>query len=140
MSEETQPVPTPDDPGPMAAAPGSSMSGEQMASIGGALLVGSYLVFGLVFNEYWISWLPLVLAVFAVVIPRMDQEFVEKIAKPAVLMKVIGYTLGIIGLLTIIEDLRFFDSALDDALEIVGALVAYAGFVLAFLGARSIKT
>ncbi len=76
---------------------------------------------------------------FAVVIPRMDQEFVEKIAKPAVLMKVIGYTLGIIGLLTIIEDLRFFDSAPDDALEIIGALVAYAGFVLAFLGARSIK-
>jgi len=140
MSGETQPVPVPDDPGPAAAAPGPSMAGEQMASIGGALLVGSYLLFGLVLNEYWISWLPLLLAVFAVAIPRIDQDFVEKIAKPGVLMKVIGYSLGVIGLLTIIEDLRFFDSALDDALEIFGALVAYAGFVLAFLGARSIKT
>ena len=80
------------------------------------------------------------LAVLAVLLPRISRESVEKIADVSVLMKAVGYGLAIIGAFTIIEDLRFLDSALDDFTEIIGALVAYAGFILAFLGARSIDT
>jgi hypothetical protein len=48
--------------------------------------------------------------------------------------------IAIIGALTIIEDIRFSGGVFDEFFGVVGALVAYAAFVMAFLGARQIKT
>jgi UDP-N-acetylmuramyl pentapeptide phosphotransferase/UDP-N-acetylglucosamine-1-phosphate transferase len=148
MSDEKTTPSIPDDPastqaesGDVSPSAGSNLrSGEKMVSLGGLILIVGYLVFGLLANEYWVAWLPLLLAVFAVLLPRIDNGFVEKIAELPVLMKAIGYAIAIIGVFTLIEDVRFAGSTLDEFIEIIGALVAYAGFGFAFVGARSIKT
>jgi hypothetical protein len=55
-------------------------------------------------------------------------------------MKVLGYVIVIVGALTIIEDIRFAEGVLDEVLGVIGALVAYVGFAMAFMGTRQIKT
>jgi hypothetical protein len=148
MSDETTTPDIPNDASSVQVESGDTTpaagfnlgSGERMVSLGGLILIAGYLVFGLLANEYWVAWLPLLLAVFAVLLPRFDHGFVVKIAELPVLMKAIGYAIAIIGGFTLIEDIRFAGSTLDEFIEIIGALVAYAGFGFAFAGARSIKT
>ncbi len=85
-----------------------------------------------------VGWPAVLLAIMAVTIPRANRSFIEKIAPVDAAMKAVGYLLGLFGIVLIATDLRFASSALDSAVEIIGALVAYAGYVAGFLGARSI--
>jgi hypothetical protein len=62
-----------------------------------------------------------------------------KIAPVPVVMKSLGYAIAIYGAIALIYDLRYIGDALDEVSEVIGALVSYAGYLLAFLGARSIK-
>ncbi|MFZ0013832.1 MAG: hypothetical protein WAL25_06905 [Acidimicrobiia bacterium] len=110
-----------------------------MVALGGVVLIATWALFGVILNEYWVGWLALLLAVGSVILLRADGSFVEKLAPVPVLMKVIGYLLGIIGVFALIEDVRFFDGTLNEFPDVIGALAAYAGYVIAFLGARSIK-
>jgi hypothetical protein len=114
-------------------------SGEGMVSFGGWLLIAAYVIFEFIWEEYFFSFFLVLLAVLAVVLPRASRAFVEKIAPLSVLMKAVGYMIAIIGILTITWDVRHATSALDDVPEILGALVTYAGFAIAYLGARSIE-
>jgi hypothetical protein len=118
------------------AAGGGSPGG--LVGLGALVLIGVYLVFGLLMNEYWVSWLALSAAIVAVLVSRVD--WFDGLGSKAGLLKALGYLLGIIGALTIIEDLRFAGSVLDSVVEVAGALIAYVGFVMAFLGARSISS
>lgn len=110
-----------------------------MVELGGIILIVTYIIFGLVLNDYWVGWIAVLLAVSAVFLNRMDSSFMEKIAPVPVLLKVIGYLLVVIGVLVLIEDLRFASGSLNEPVEVIGALASYAGYAIAFLGARSIK-
>lgn len=110
-----------------------------MVALGGLVLVATYVIFGLAFNDYWVGWLALLLAVSSLLLLRGDNTFIEKLAPIAVLAKTIGYLLAIIGVFALVEDLRFADGTLNEFPDVIGALAAYAGYVIAFLGARSIK-
>jgi len=123
--------------------PGSSSSFSSptgMVALGGLVLIGTYLVFGLFLNDYWVGWLALLLSISAVILARVDRTFLESLAPVPVLTKIVGYLLAIIGLLALIEDIRFADGTLNEFPDVIGALAAYAGYALAFVGARSIKT
>jgi hypothetical protein len=134
------PVPDPT-PQPMTPPPATtssmSMSGETLVMIGGALVLGSYVIFQLLSGDFFQYITALVAAAFAVLIPLLKRESVEKVIAVPALMKVAGYVLAVTGVFEILYDIRF--GVLDEFLVIIGALVAYAGYVLAFLGARSIK-
>lgn len=151
MTEETG-ANTPEASEPLGATPAPATEGtatteskdlfsssEGMVSFGGGLLIVAYLLFGLILNDYWVDWIALLFAVFAVLIPRANRHFIEKFAPMNAVMKALGYTIGIIGIFAVTANIRFASSQLDDFTEILGALVAYAGYVLAYLGARSIE-
>jgi hypothetical protein len=110
--------------------------GEGLVTLAGWVLIGTYIVFGLFINEYWIGWLTLLPAVLAVLLPRAG--FAQKIAPLPVLLKSVGYIIAILGLFSIVEDLRFATSVFDEFVDILGTLASYAGYVLAYMGARSI--
>jgi hypothetical protein len=111
-----------------------------MVALGGIVLIATWLVFGVLLNDYWIGWLALLLAVVAVLLLRGSGSFAEKIAPIPVLAKTIGYLLALIGVFALVEDLRFADGTLNEFPDVIGALASYAGYVIAFMGARSIKT
>jgi len=118
---------------------GDFTSGEGLVAFAGMVIVAAWLIFGVLANTYWVAWLALVPAIAAVLLPRLDRANVERFHPLPLLMKVLGYAIALVGLLTIIEDVRFAGSQLDEIFEIVGALVTYAGFVMAFFGARQIE-
>ncbi|MGB7860156.1 MAG: hypothetical protein WBM90_06635 [Acidimicrobiia bacterium] len=124
-------------------APTATMSGfsspQGMVALGGIVLIGTYIVFGLLLNDYWVGWIAMILAIAAVALPRMDGTFVEKLAPTPVLSKIVGYLLAVVGVLVVIEDLRFADGTLNEFPDVIGAIASYVGYVIAFLGARSIK-
>jgi len=143
MTSDFEPPTAPEGTPSVPAAPGSSWgfgSPTGMVALGGLVLVGTYLVFGLILNDYWVGWITVLLAISAVLLLRVDRTFIEKLAPVPVLAKIVGYLLAILGLLALIEDLRFADGTLNEFPDVIGALAAYAGYVIAFLGARSIKT
>jgi hypothetical protein len=133
-----QPASTP--PAAPAPAPSSmsSFSGETLVMFGGALVLGSYLVFALIADEFHQFTPQLIAAAFAVIVPLINRDAVGKVASYPTVMKVIGYVIAVAGVFEILYDVRF--GILDDVWDIMGALVAYAGYVLAFIGARMIKT
>ncbi|REK22646.1 MAG: hypothetical protein DWQ40_02985 [Actinobacteria bacterium] len=143
-SDATEPTSTTSEPVAAGTEPavGAQMfsSSEGMVALGAGLLIASYLIFGLILNDYWVGWMALLFAVFALLLPRVDRGFVEQIAPLPVLMKAVGYTIAILGVFAIVEDIRFASSALDSFSEILGALLAYGGYAIVFLGARMIKT
>ncbi len=136
----------PEDPVPASEQTTGTTTGPGMGSptgmvaLGSVVLIGTWALFGVILNDYWVGWLALLLAVSSLLLMRAGGTFVEKLAPAPVLIKVIGYLLAIIGVFALIEDLRFADGTLNEFPDVIGALAAYAGYVLAFLGARSIKT
>jgi hypothetical protein len=145
----TEPPGTPDPtpaPEPMATPPmapqptGSamgSMSGETMVMAGAALVLASYVIFSLILRDYGQSAVSITAAIFVLVLFQMKPAWVSAIAPLPVLLKTLGYIIATVGVLEFLGDIR--SEILDNASTIIGAIVAYAGYVLAFLGARSIK-
>ncbi len=50
------------------------MSGEMMMMVSGILVVGVYVIFGLIANEWYPSFLSVVAASFAVILPRLISD------------------------------------------------------------------
>ncbi len=125
-------------PAPAAAAENMFSSGEGMVAFGGILVLLVWLIFEVFTDDYSVATLAVVLAIVAAVLPRVNRESVEKIASLPVMMKVTGYLLAITGLTEIIFDIEA--GVFDGFLTVLAALVAYAGYAVAFLGARSIET
>lgn len=117
---------------------GDFTSGEGLVAFAGIVIIVVWLIFSLIVSEYFISWLMLSLAVAAAVLPRLDRSKVETLHRLPVLMKVIGYAIALIGVFALVEDLRFDE--FQDIGDILGGLGTYAASVMAFLGARQIKT
>jgi hypothetical protein len=138
-SEGTGPEQEATGAGPGGMPTGSDFtSGEGMVALAGIILLINFVIFELIMAEYFISYPLLLLAVAAAVLPRLRRESVEAFHPLGQIMKVIGYAIVILGVFEILDDIRF--DGYDEAAAIFGALVAYAGYAVAFLGARSIKS
>jgi hypothetical protein len=146
IPEPSQPTPPPGmnpverDDAKVLEGAGDFTSGEGLVAFAGMLLIADWLLFGVLANDYWVGWVALVPAIAVILLPRMDREKVERFHPLPDVMKVLGYTIVIVGALTIVEDIRFAGGVFDEIFGVIGALVAYAAFVMAFLGARQIKT
>lgn len=110
-----------------------------MIALAGLILIGVEVIFGLILEEYYVEWAVLALGLAAVLIFYGKGAY-DRIAPAPDLLKLTGMLIAALGLFTIIYDLRYAGSRLDDFAEIVGALLTYGAFVVAFLGARAIKT
>ncbi len=113
-------------------------SGEGLVALAGIVILAVWIIFDVIVQDYGVTTLAIVLALLAAVLPRMKREDVEKIQRLPILMKVIGYGLVAVGIVEVINDISH--GFYDNALGVIGALVAYAAYAMAFMGARSIKT
>ena len=132
-TEQPEPV-----AGSQPATPlGADKSGEQLVAYGAWIIIGVFLVFELIAAEYFVTDTALAVAALLVLVPRLAPDAVAAIASPAMFNKVFGYSLALIGVVEILEDVRF--NTFDDGLQtVLGAIIAYAGYALAGLGARKI--
>lgn len=116
---------------------GDFTSGEGLVVFAGMVLIAVWLIFDIAINDYGMDNLVPLIALVAILLPRLKRETVERVASLPVLMKTTGWALLLIGVLEVIIDLRF--NAYDDFPSILGALGAYAGYAMAFMGARQIE-
>lgn len=123
----------------VADGAGDFTSGEGLVAVAGIVLIVDWLIFGVLTSDYWVAWLALVPAIAVALLPRLDRGSVERFHPLPLVMKVLGYVIAIVGILTIIEDIRFAEGVFDEVLGVIGALAAYAGFAMAFIGARQVK-
>lgn len=110
-----------------------------MVALAGLILIGVEVIFGLILEEYYINWAVLLAAIAAVIIFYGKGAY-DRVGPSGDLLKLTGYVLAALGAFVLVYDLRYASSNLDDLPEIIAALFTYGAFVLAFLGARSIKT
>ncbi len=112
-------------------------AGEGMVALGGAIVALVYIL-ELFLDDYSVHLTGLIIAIVVVGLPRLDRDFVEKIAPLPVLMKLGGYLLGVAGVIQILSDLA--QGNFDPFVAALAAIATYAGYAIAFLGARSIET
>lgn len=112
-------------------------AGEGMVALGGAIVALVYIL-ELFLDDYSVHLTGLTIAIVVVGLPRLDRDFVEKIAPLPVLMKLGGYLLGVAGVIQILSDLA--QGNFDPFVAALAAIATYAGYAIAFLGARSIET
>lgn len=116
---------------------GDFTSGEGLVAFAGIVLLAVWVIFDLILDTYGMNDLVPVVATVALILPRLDQANVEKVRPLPILMKVTGWALVFLGVVELLLDVRIgFYGHIGG---IIGALVAYAGFVMAFIGARQIK-
>ena len=139
--------PTNADPDPTTADDGQTTedtpdfsTGEGMVALAGILLVGVWLIFEIFIGRYGITTVAVLLGAMAALVPRLDPESVAKIMPMSTIMKILGYSIALIGVIEIIDDISIATSLYDNFLSIVGALIAYAAYALAWVGARQIET
>lgn len=140
-SEGTGPEPEQEAAGasPAGMPTGSDFSsGEGMVALAGMIMLGVWLIFDVFLDEYGLSDLEFLMAVAVVVVPRLNAASVEKVNAVSTIMKLVGYAIAIVGAFYVIGAIE--SGFYDDALTIIGALITYAAYAVAFLGARSIET
>ena len=129
-------------PEPDKTVTASSMSefssGEGMVAFAGIILIGVWLIFEVITRQYSMTTLAIVLGAAAGIIPRMNPESVAKIMSVSAAMKALGYALVLVGIIEVITDIRI--GIYDTPMAVLGALIAYGAYGLAFMGARQIET
>jgi hypothetical protein len=139
MTTEPPTAPVPGDPQPIIPTPATTtpslggMSGETMVMVSGILILGVYVIFGLIANEWYPSFVSVVAATFAVILPRVTS--VGSGISGSTLLKIMGYVIAVAGLWDFVFTLRF---GWDGFVDVVGWLLLAASAVLAFVGARAI--
>lgn len=114
----------------------SIAGGERLFVLGAAIVVGGYLLFGLIMGEFGPGVVNLTIASLALVAFWRKSSGDWTISYPVV-VRFIGLTMGIILAISILQDLRFgFPTGTVDN---IANLVFYAGYLLMFLGGRSLK-
>jgi hypothetical protein len=124
---EPPPTPEPVPTVPTPAAP--TVSGQMLLLVAAILIVGEYLIFGLIANEWYPGEVSLVAATVVLVFALMKND-----ASNAVL-RIGGYVIAAAGLWNFLEGIRF---GWDGFIDIVAWIVLALAAVLAFVGARSI--
>lgn len=113
-------------------------SGEGMVAVAGLIIIGVWLIFEVFTRQYSLTTFAIVLGAAAAIVPRMNPDAVAKIMPVPAVMKVLGYALVLVGIIEVITDIRI--GIYDSPMAILGALIAYGAYALAFLGARQIET
>jgi hypothetical protein len=113
-----------------------TMSGQTLVMIASVVVVGVYLVFGLIANEWYPESESLIAATFGLILTRVERAPVGSGISSASLLKVAGYVIAVAGAWDFIETLRFGWGGFEDVIAWV--LLAGAA-VVAFMGARSIE-
>ena len=136
--QPTTPEPAMEESSASPMSMGDFTSDQGMVALGGLILIAVWLIFDVIIEEYGVPRATLLLAATAVILPRLNRESVATVLPLPILMKMIGYGLGLLGVFVIVEEV--VGGVLGrDAGTIIGALLAYAGYVVAFMGARSIE-
>lgn len=134
--EEPTPIADHDDAAVLEGA-GDFTSGEGLVAFAGMVLLAVWVIFDLIADTYAMDNLVPVVAAVALLLPRLDRVRVESIQPLPVLMKLAGWALVLLGIVDFLIDVRF--GFYDTIGGIIGALAAYAGYVMAFWGARQIE-
>lgn len=113
-------------------------SGEGMVAMAGLIIIGVWLIFEVLTRQYSLTTFAIVLGAGAALIPRMSPEAVAKIMPVPAVMKVLGYALVLVGVIEVVTDIRI--GIYDSPMAVLGALIAYGAYGLAFMGARQIET
>jgi hypothetical protein len=135
--EETRPVEAHDEASVLAGA-GDFTSGEGLVAFAGIVLLLLWLIFDVLLDDYGLGDITVLIAFVVVIIPRLNPDSVARVMPVAVVMKTLGYVLAILGAITFIGHME--DGFFEGFSSIIAALISYAGFVMAFIGARQIKT
>ena len=114
---------------------GEFTTGEGLIALGALLLVAVWIIFDLITDDYGMNNTVAVIAAGTAILPRVDRAKVERLHPLPLLMKALGYTLALFGVTELLLDL-FFN--VWDFTRVIAALAAYAGYVMAFMGARQI--
>lgn len=136
MEPVEQPVPEERDDAVLEGA-GDFTSGEGLVAFAGMVLLAVWVIFDLILDTYGVDNLIPVVATVAVILPRLNRTTVDRFHPLPLLMKVTGWGLVLLGVVELLLDLRI--GFYGHVGGIIGALAAYAGFVMAFVGARQIK-
>lgn len=119
------------------AGAGDFTSGEGLVAFAGMVVLAVWVVFDFIVDNYAMSNTAALVAAAAVLLPRVDRDKVARFHPLPILMKVVGYALVGLGVIEILLDLRF--GVLDDFGVVIAALISYAGYAMAFVGARQIE-
>jgi hypothetical protein len=129
--EDQQPLP----PTSGITAPSlGGMSGEMLVMISGILILGVYVIFGLIADQWYPSFLSVVAATFAIILPRVGS--VGSGLSGATLLKITGYVIAVAGLWDFVFTLRF---GWNGFVDVVAWLLLGVAAVLAFVGARAVS-
>ncbi len=114
---------------------GMNFGGLDLVTIGALVVLASWVIFDLITDDYLVGTVAVALALIIAVLPRLDSGAITAFAPVPAFLKLAGYSLALIGAVEILTDLEssFFDWG---GASIFGALVAWAGYVIAFVGAR----
>jgi hypothetical protein len=113
------------------------MSGERMVMIAGIIVVGVYVIFALIADEWSPPFESIVVGSFAIILPMIGPEPVGSRISTATLMAIAGYWLAVAGLWDFVGDIRF---GWGENTDVIASLLLAVAAVVAFLGARSIKS
>lgn len=113
-----------------------NVAGLDFVTLGALVVLASWIIFDVITDDYLVATVASALAAAIVLLPRVDAGAITSIAPLSAFLKLAGYTLAVVGLVELVNDI---ESNLFDAggATIFGALVAYVGYVLAFVGARN---
>ena len=125
--------PTPPTPGTTTPSLGG-LSGEMLVMISGILILGVYVIFGLIADQWYPSLLSVVAATFAIILPRVGS--VGSGLSGATLLKITGYVMAVAGFWDFVFTLRF---GWGGFVGVVAWLLLGVAAVLAFIGARAVE-
>ncbi|MGH8916552.1 MAG: hypothetical protein ACRDZM_18800 [Acidimicrobiia bacterium] len=134
---EPDPASQPTVPTAPVASPMSNMSGQTMVMIAAVVVLGVYVIFGLIVDEWYPSFEAVIAASFAVILPQVKAGPIGSGISTATLMKILGYVIAVVGLWDFIATLRFGWGGFED---VIAWLLLLGSAIVAFLGARSIET
>ncbi|MDJ0925745.1 MAG: hypothetical protein QNJ77_14410 [Acidimicrobiia bacterium] len=128
MAEETE-------SGAGSSNPLAEQSGETLVMWGALIVLAAWIIFEVIAEEYFIATSTVAVALLIVVLPRIDVAAITNLTSATAFMKLAGYLLVALGLTELVSDIRnnIFDAG---GATIFGAIVAYVGYVITFLGAR----
>ena len=135
-TDATEPEKAASGGGDLASMIGDLGQAERLIVFGGVLLVLNYLFFELIVREYYMSSVLLLTGGFAIAAAwiRHNRSDASWPVPYEWLMRVFGFTAGFLGLLELLDDLRF--DILDESSAIIGGLILYIAAVMMFMGAR----
>jgi hypothetical protein len=106
--------------------------------IGAAIIIADWLLFDIILDGYYFFTLTLLIALYALFAAwvRTSRRSSTWPVPYGWIMKLLGYSAGVLVLIEFIGDLRY--GVLDNATDIFGGIILYVGGLAMFWGARQL--